>query len=130
MIKHEELKKKLVIAIKSNNEEEKNNIRIVLGELDRISKTPSDDDVIKTVKKLERLELERLTYTSENTNPYLSFLQSLLPKQISEQEVKVWILNNIDFSLLRNQMQAVGMTVKHFGASVDGSLVKSIIESL
>ena len=124
----EQLKKELVEAIKSGSTGQKANIRIVLAEFDRIGKDPSDEEAIKVLKKLEKYEIERLTYSAPTTSDYLEFIQSYLPKKVSDEEIISWVENNVNFSLLKNSMQAIGMVIRQFGQTVDGKTVKRIVQ--
>lgn len=54
---------------------------------------------------------------------------SYLPKQATEEEIKQWITDNIDFSKLNNKMQAMKPTLEHFKGA-DGLVVKNIIMEL
>jgi uncharacterized protein YqeY len=107
-------------------------LRIIVGELQRQpKKILSDDEVIRILKKLEKSEIELLDLGGASTDrAFLAILNLYLPEETSGDEIKVWIKENIDFSKLRNKMQAVGMVMKHFGSSVDGGVVKKIVEEL
>lgn len=118
----------------------------------------TDDDVIKLLKKYINQEKERLIYsyrhiTEEDveginfkelkkmvdlkiqelgnslTSPKIEIAQNYLPKQASEEDIILWIKENIDFSKLKNKMQAMGLIMKQFKGS-DGNFVKSILMRL
>jgi len=136
----EQLRKDLKVAIKTNDSDLKYNIRIVLGELDRISKSPKDEESLAALKKLKKLELEMLHSGGEEnssslysegkiTSSLLEFINSILPDQLEESEIVSWIEKNIDFSKMKNKMQAVGMVTKEFGQRVDGKMVKDIVQN-
>jgi hypothetical protein len=75
----------------------------------------------------------RLEVKKEESGVYKYFIESLLPKKIehttTEEEIREWLEANVDFSKLKNNMQAVGMAKKHFGDKADGSLVKEVVQS-
>jgi len=48
----------------------------------------------------------------------------------TEEDIREWITANIDFSQFKNKMQAMGMIMKHFGATADGNRVKEILQKL
>lgn len=125
----EQLKLKLNESIKTGNTEVKSYVRIILGEMDRMSKEPTDDDVLKILKNLKKLELEMLEHSGKTTSSFLEFIDLYLPKQITAEDIKAWIAINVDFSKLKNKMQAVGLVVKQFGQSVDGNLVKEVVQN-
>lgn len=126
MITIDELRKIMQNARKSGDKELLSNVSLIIGELDR-NLDNTEKDIISTLKKLKKLEIEMLSYKNEKTSSFLSFIESLLPSQIEPEEIKIWIDNNIDFSTLKNKMQAVGIVMKHFGQKADGQIVKNII---
>jgi uncharacterized protein len=52
-----------------------------------------------------------------------------LPRMASEEEIRVWIETNIDFSTFGNRMQAMKPIMTHFGGRAEGGTVKKILES-
>ena len=125
----EQLKLKLNESIKSVNNDVKSYLRIILGEMDRMTKEPTDDDVLKILKNLKKLECEMLEHSGKTTSSFLEFIDSYLPKQITADDIKVWLAANVDFSKLKNKMQAVGLVVKQFGQAADGNLVKEVVQN-
>ena len=135
----EQIKKDLVQAIKDMNTEKKSNLRIIIGEFSRgANKILSDIECIKVLKKLvksqiemkEILEKNGAVHTLKVVNDFLDLLNSYLPKQTSDDDVKKWIQNNIDFSRYKNKMQAMKDVMGHFGVTVDGNNVKNILQSM
>ena len=123
-----ELKKNMLEARKNENSILLSNISSVLGELDRQkNRDLSDDDILSIIKKLKNTELEFLDSKGEKTSSFLEYLDSLLPKQVSREDIIEWIDANVDFSSLKNKMQAVGLVMKQFGQSSDGKIVKELI---
>jgi uncharacterized protein YqeY len=70
-----------------------------------------------------------LEHSGKTTSSFLEFIDSYLPKQITADDIKVWLDANVDFSKLKNKMQSVGLVVKQFGQSVDGNLVKEVVQN-
>ena len=48
----------------------------------------------------------------------------------TDEEIKMWIEKNIDFSQFKNKMQAMGSIMKHFGSSADGNTVKKVLQEM
>ncbi len=48
----------------------------------------------------------------------------------TDEEVKKWIEQNIDFSQFKNKMQAMGLIMKHFGSLADGNMVRKILQEM
>lgn len=115
----------------------------------------TDDDCIKLLKKYISQEKERLLYSDKHltqsdveglkpaalkklvtskmaelgddlTSPLIEVAQDYLPEQASEEEIVKWINENIDFSQLKNKMQAMGPIMKQF-KGCDGNFVKDIL---
>lgn len=118
----------------------------------------TDDDVIKLLKRYISNEKERLLYSDKHlteadvlgTKPSelkklvneklqelgdslisskITIAQSYLPKQASEEEITLWIKENIDFSNYKNKMQAMGPIMKQFKGA-DGNFMKGILLKL
>ena len=126
MISIVELRKKMQEARKSGDHELLKNVSILIGELDR-KLDNTDEQIMATIKKLKDLELEFLKFSNKDTSSFLEFIDSLLPKQVSQEEIVEWINANVDFTKLKNKMQSVGMVMKHFGQSASGDFVKKLI---
>lgn len=128
----EKIKQDLTAAIKARDAETKDALRVAMGEFGRSDKKEmSDDDVIKTLKKLIKSEKELLHQKGEADNsPFIDVLAGYLPQMADEAEITAWIEVNIDFSLFKSKMQAMGPVMKHFGANADGNTVKAILQKL
>jgi len=127
------IKNDLKKSMKEKLVDKKNNIRIILGEIQRDKHKKTDDEsIFKVLKQLKKLELEKIKLFQKDKNPSMSFLKQIeeyLPAEISEKDIIDYIDNNIDFSKLKNRMMAINIIKKHFSnKSIDGKLVKKIIE--
>lgn len=132
MTLQETIKKDLAGAMKAKDEEKKNTLRVVMGEFSRQdSKSLSDADVVKILKKLIKSEKETLERKGEAShNRFIDVIEGYLPKTASEDEIRQWIAANIDLASFKNKMQAMRPIMQHFGSSVDGDTVKNILQSL
>ena len=128
----EKIKQDLTAAIKTKDDETKNALRVAMGEFGRSDKKVlSDEDVIKTLKKLIKSEKELLQQKGTGIDsPFIQILAAYLPQMADEAEIAEWIKQNIDFSQYRSKMQAMGPIMKHFGANADGNMVKEILQKL
>ena len=124
-----QIKKDLMLAMKEKNEPKKNTLRVIMGEFGRLGKKElSDDEVILVLKKLIKSEMELLEKTGQSApSDFIKIIESYLPKQASDEEIRQWIKANIDLSQYKNKMQAMSTIMKHFGASADGNTVKKIL---
>jgi uncharacterized protein YqeY len=118
-------------AIKNRDSARTGAIRVLIGEFQRQpDKELSDDQVIAIIKKLVKSEQELLAATGESGSDFITVLETYLPRQATEQEIGAWIEENIDFSEFKNRMQAMRPIMTHFGSSVDGNMVKKILQEL
>lgn len=60
------------------------------------------------------------------TSQKIMIAKDYLPAQASEEEIKQWIKENIDFSKFKNKMQAMKPIMKQF-SGCDGNFVKQIL---
>ena len=128
----QQIKKDLMGAMKARDEDRKSTLRVVMGEFGRAeAKELSDDEVIKTLKKLIKSEKETLAQMgSGEVSAFIQIIETYLPKMASEDEIVAWVNDNIDFSEFKSKMQAMGPIMKHFGARADGNTVKGILQQL
>jgi uncharacterized protein len=130
---HEQIKKDLTSAIKARDIDKKNALRVILGEFNRgDAKSVSDDDAVKILRKLIKSEQETLERQkkTESDSAYLKIVSSYLPDMAGDEEIRQWIVANIDFSSYKNKMQAMRDIMAHFGPRADGVRVKAILESV
>lgn len=126
------IKTDLSAAIKAKDENKKAALRVILGEFGRLDKKElSDDEAVKILKKLIKSEKEVLEQKGDTGNStFIEIVESYLPKMASDEEISAWIRQNIDFSQYKNKMQAMGVIMKHFGATADGNVVKDILQRM
>lgn len=118
-------------AMKAKDSARTGAIRILIGEFQRQpEKELSDEKVIGIIKKLIKSERELLAASGGEDTGYIAILEEYLPKQASEEEVKAWIAAHVDFSQFKNKMQAMRPIMAHFGSSVDGNLVKKVLQDM
>lgn len=127
----EQLKNDLKEAMKARDTERTGAIRILIGEFGRQrEKELTDEQVIAIIKNLIKSEKEFLAAKKEESSSFMSIMESYLPQLASEEEIRAWIKENIDFTEYANKMQVMRPIMAHFGASADGNMVKNILGSL
>ena len=130
MTLQESLKEDLKKAMKARDADRTGAISILMGEFARQSeKTVSDEQVISIIKKLIKSERELLAAQGLAESPFLDIMEGYLPRQASEEEIRSWIMDNIDFGSYGNKMQAMKPIMTHFGSSVDGNTVKKVLQT-
>lgn len=125
----EQIKNDLTESIKSRNKEKTNILKLIYGELQRFDKSVSDEQTISVLKKLVKYEEENLERSNLKESEYLFILKNYLPQQTSEEDIKNWIVDNIDFSQFKNKFESMRVIKEQFKNS-DGKVIKKIIESL
>ena len=129
MSMQEFLSQELRAAMKAKDADRTGAIRILIGEFARQQeKKLSDEQVIAIIKKLIKSERELLAAQERTDSPFLAIMEGYLPKQASEEEIYAWVAKNIDFTAFGNKMQAMKPIMQHFGSTVDGNVVKKVLQ--
>ncbi|MEJ2033897.1 MAG: GatB/YqeY domain-containing protein, partial [Deltaproteobacteria bacterium] len=90
-----------------------------------------DDEIIGIIQGLVKSEKQTLELTGGGkSSEYLEILECYLPRQASREEIEGWIRENVDFSLYKSPMQAMGPIMKHYGKMADGNLVRQILQEM
>lgn len=129
----------MIEAFKGGYRDKCDNLKYILGEFSRmkgtktgkdyVGDTLSDEKAIKVIKGIMNEESKLNAILDRKTSDFLILLNNYLPEKVAEEEITEWINYNVDFSKLKNKMQAVGMVKTHFGVNVDGKMVSDIIKS-
>lgn len=118
-------------AMKAKDKDLVGAIRILIGEFQRQpEKELTDEQVIGIIKKLIKSERELLAAAGEEESGYLKVMESFLPRQATAEEVAAWVKDNVDIASFGNKMQAMKPIMAHFGSSVDGNLVKKVLQEM
>jgi len=134
----EEVRKDLMTAIKAKDAGV-TDLRYILGEFSRlkgtkdgknyIGDTLTDEQAIRVLVGIITGEDKLLEIIKDSTSTLKPLCESYLPKKATRQELLEFI-TTIDFSNLKNKMQAVGMAKKHFGVAADGKLIMDIVQGI
>ncbi|MFO7972035.1 MAG: GatB/YqeY domain-containing protein [Desulfobacterales bacterium] len=118
--------------MKAKDEEKKDTLRVILGEFGRLDKKELyNDEVVKILKKLIKSEKEMLDKKGvEGDSAFVKIIENYLPKMATQEEIAKWIEQHVDFSEFKNKMQAMGLIMKHFGATADGNEVKKLLQNM
>jgi uncharacterized protein YqeY len=121
----EKLSKSYLIKLRSENLSDKTIktlINTIIGEMDRISKDPSEEQIIKVLNKMYKSN-EEVTQTEEIIKEQ-EFLNSLLPKMMSTEELSS-IVDSLNF-------KSIGEYMKYFkdnySGKYDGKELSKIIK--
>jgi uncharacterized protein len=138
----DELKKRVMQAIKSRNDIEKEVLRVALGEIQTVEARGAkltDEEAGAIVRKLVKANQETIA-VSENPEQKavlqqeIAILESLLPKTLGVEEIVIALAPAIEaIKGAANDGQATGIAMKHLkstGASVGGKDVAEAVKRL
>ena len=112
---------KLLKKYAANEKERQLYVQKHITEADVDGISPAD------LKKLVTSKILELGNQLDTLNIIIA--ESYLPSQVSEEEISTWIKENIDFSTMKNKMQAMGPIMNHFKGA-DGHVVRNILTNL
>lgn len=129
------LQKKIRDDLKSETSVDKRNaLRVIVGEFQRQkTKILADIEVVKILKTLctQAEETKKLCHEDMPEQiVYIRTLKSYIPEEVSKEEIINWVKSNVDFTKLKHKNMAIGIVTREFGARVDGTKVKHIIEEM
>jgi uncharacterized protein YqeY len=141
----EMVKSRMVAAMKSKNNRERDVLRFVLSELQRSNIVdPTDDQVVKVIKKTIENNGVTLKFCHaddprlESLEEENAILNGILPKEWDSQTIEAFFLNGDDpvFEQIRNadkEGKAIGIAMKALKAAnapVDSKLVNEVVKKI
>lgn len=143
----DKIKADLKTALKTRNDALRDTLRLIMGEYPGLTvpltlesgkksfrvkrhEEMTDDDIIGIIQRLAKAEKTVLEAKGEAGSTYLQILESYLPRQADEEDIRRWIQENIDMTAFKSPMQAMGTIMKHFGKQADGNLVKQVLKEM
>lgn len=122
----DKLKQDKIQAMKNKDNDKKLSLSTLIGELDRISKNPTDDLVIKIIKST--IEANKQTGNLYEN----SILENYLPEMFSEEELTNLITKFINENSY-NSMKDMGKVMnylKQFTGQYDGKIASNIVKNI
>lgn len=144
----QKMKQDLKHAVLHKNEAVRDAIRVAMGEFPTKITIPitlesgkkssrpkkddeiENDDIIAVLIGLSKSEKQTLELKKEESSKYLEVLHLYLPENATPDQIRLWIRENIDFSLMKSPMQAMAQIMRHFGRKADGNTVKTILQEI
>lgn len=129
----EKLENDLKQAILKRDEEKKNAIRMVKGEIPRLNlkagEKVTDEQIQKIISKLIKSEILVIEYSGQDKNDstFIKVLEDYLPQMMMEEEIKTWINDNINLDDFNPKIKAMGKIMGSLKDKADGNLVKKIL---
>lgn len=115
--------KQKITDYRNSHTETRTLLGTVLGELDRISKTPTDNECIQLIKKM--IESNRLVNTTESLYEN-QLLEQFIPQQLTESQIES-IIKRERFQSIKDCM---GFFKELYAGLYDGKLVSKIFKEL
>lgn len=140
----DQIKSRMISAMKSGNTVERDIMRLIKGETDtenaRTGKVITDEDVAKVIRKIVEANTETLKLMTEADsrrkllNEELSILNDLMPKFLNKDEIIEKLTEKYDdIKNAKNDGQATGIAMKFFkerSILVNGNDVSSAVKQI
>ena len=127
-----QLRVALKIAMKVNDQERKDAIRVILGEIPRLNKKAGEDateeEMVGILRKLQKNEKQVLK--EGETSIFLNIVSFYLPKMMSKDEIRQHIIDEVDLTVFKNKMQAMGPIMFVLKGKADGNDVKDVLMNI
>jgi len=123
----EQISKDFMTAFKAKDMNKKNFLGVIKGEIDAMSgkgMEPTDENVLKVVKKMEKSLKETNNIESEKE---LSYIETYLPILMGEDRIRE-IISTYSKNGLNNIGQMMGEFNKNFKGMADNKVVSQIIK--
>jgi len=119
----------ITAAMKEKNNTKRDTLRVIKGEIERNEQTKdgkvdlADGDVVKIIKK----SIEGIRETSNNQNE-IAILESYLPKQLNETEMRSIVKDIIAGGVPANMRDVMGQFNSMYNGQADGKVLSGIIK--
>ena len=128
----ERIQTDLRTAMLEKNEKRKGTLRVIMGEFSRVPNLPADkvvtdEQVVKVINKTINAELT-LMETSDAL--FINILKAYLPVMATYEEIREWVLGNVDLDKFNKSGPVIGIVKKHFGSSADGKDIREVVEDI
>ncbi len=115
--------KQQIIDYRNSHTETRTLLGTVLGELDRITKDPTDEQCVQLIKKM--IESNRLINTTEALYEN-QLLEQFIPKQLTEDQIEI-IVRREGFKSIKDCMT---FFKEQYSGLYNGQLVSKIFKNL
>lgn len=114
--------KEQLIELRKQHPELRVLINTIIGEMDRVSKAPTEEESIRIVKKMIEENLEMATKEAKEEN---EFLETLIPKQLTNKEIEE-IVKAFAFESIK---ECMNYFKENYAGLYDGKEVSKIFTS-
>ena len=133
---------KIKECMKNGNDSDRDSLRVIIGEAQKINLHPSDEDIIKVLKKNKEGNLEMISHLKDE-NSIFSFKREndlyddFLPKTLSKDQIENFIVESKMADEIKSKKsigQAIGFLMgflkKNFSEyMIDGKIVSEVVKN-
>jgi len=122
----EKIKADLVTAMKNKDENVKSLLRVVIGEINRVGKDISDDELVKIIRKMKENASEM-----GNTNE-VEILNMYLPVMLEPKQLEILIkgiINKNGYDGMKDMGKVMKELRDNYGSTYDGKLASEIVKN-
>lgn len=130
------IKADLKKAMMMRDEDKKNTLRLILGEVPRLNKKANEtitdgeiEGIIRKLIKSETIVLEA-SNSDKNESIYIQTLEGYLPQMMPFLDIINWVVNNIEIDNYDPKIKAMGVIMKQLKGKADGKMVRQVLESM
>lgn len=126
MLLKERINKDIILAMKNKEQEKKDVLRVLKGEIER-SDTKTDNDIISLVKKM----VENIQLTTQNTTE-VNVLSAYLPRPLSNVEINSIVNEQIasnEYSSASDMGSIMNFFKSEYNGQYDGKEVSTIVRA-
>lgn len=124
MLLKERINKDIVVAMKNKDNNKRDVLRVLKGEIDR-SESKTDEDVVSLVKKM----VDNIKTTTNDSNE-VDILQVYLPRQLSDDEITNLVNEQIDihgYSSPKEMGSLMTFFKENYNGQYDGKQLSLIV---
>ena len=121
-------------ARKARNAAKVSILTLIIGEATRSVKEPSDEEVLKTIRKIEMSLKDMITFIGENdadtAKADLAVVQSYLPTELDQPQLIAAIIALGDIAVEMKNMKVIKAELeKTYPGSINGQLLANIVKT-
>lgn len=127
MTLQEKIKSDLKQSMINKDFEKRDLLRVLIGELNRIDKNITDDNVIKIINKMVK------NAEFMNNDKEIKILSEYLPQMLGEKQLEILIkgiINKNGYSTMKDMGKIMSELKQKYGSTYDGKMASLIIKKL
>ena len=122
----EKINNDIKLSMKSKDTDRLSVLRVVKGEMNRLGKEVSNEDIIKIIRKMKE------NSDMDNNIVESNILSEYLPSLLEEKQLETIIdglINKNGYNSMKDMKHIMSFLKSNYGASIDGKLASSLIKN-